>query len=323
MRTKRYVGGAAVVGLSVVLAACGGGAGDGEASGNGETYSVGLVRFASSDPASEGIVTEYVAYGEERGWDVNTVDPQGSADQAISGINNFVQAGVDLIVVAVFPSDALTAGVRAATAADIPVVSIGGGTAEGVPISLDFGASQARPLAELLIEDMGGTGEVLVLGYTPGLPCVGREEELMAQLQETDISVSREEVPVPGQVEAGTRFARAWLAKHPQGSGPLAIWGCFGDPAVGAVAALRETGREDVLVYGHDGTEAALSAVKSGDMRADVFFDPAAEGTRLAKGTPEYIEAGVDAEERLLAPEIHLVTEENVAELAEQFTDLG
>lgn len=310
--------GASLALLAGTLTACSSSSGTATSAG-GDSYSIGIVKFASSDPASEGVIAGYVDYATSQGWDVSTVDPQGSADQAISGINNFVQKKVDLIVVAVFPSSGLTAGVLTAKAADIPLISIGGGTADGVPVSLDFGRLQDRPIAELLVEDTGGTGDLLVLGYTPGLPCVGREEELMSQLEGTAVRVTRKEVPVPGQVEAGTQFAQAWLASHPAGSGPLAIWGCFDDPAVGAVAALRQTGRSDVLVYGHDGTPAGVKATQAGDMRATAFFDPEAEGTKLGEGTPDVIQAGVGAVAQMLPPTIHVVTKDNVADILTQF----
>jgi ribose transport system substrate-binding protein len=286
-----------------------------------DSLTIGVVRFASSDPASESILNAYVDYAEDQGWSVSSVDSQGAPDKAISGISNYVQKDVDLILIGVFPSNTLAAGVRQAEAAGIPVVSVGGGTAEGVQASLDFGRSNAEGTSNLLIDDLGGEGEVLLLGYKSGLPCVGREEEFVDQIESTSIEVTRQEVPIPGQVEASTEFTRAWLATHPTGTGKLAIWGCFGDPALGAIAALREAGRTDVLVYGHDGTPAAIEAVRSGDLRATSFFDPAAEGGTLGELTPQLIEAGVEADPRDLAPTMHLVTPDNVAEFLEEFPD--
>lgn len=315
MKRKRYALALTAALMTTLVAACGGGA----KSSADDDYSIGVVRFASSDPGSEGIVQSYLAAAKERGWETSTVDPQGAASQAVSAMSNFVQKQVDLIVVAVFPSDALAAGIKAARAAGIPVVSLGGGTADGVPVSLDFGRSNAKPLTEQMVKDTGGKGDLLVLGFTPGLPCVGREKELMAQLKDTDIKVTRKEVPIPGQVEAGTEFAQAWLASHPKGSAPLAIWGCFDDPAVGAVSALRQTGRDDVLVYGINGTPAAIKAVQAGAMRATAYVDPATEGKRLAEWTPDVIAAGTGAKEQTLLPEVHAVTPANVDDFLKKF----
>ncbi|MFI1379857.1 sugar ABC transporter substrate-binding protein [Embleya sp. NPDC020886] len=317
MRRRMKIGSAvAVAVLTTTMAAC-----DDSAStkAGGDSYTVGVVRFASSDPASESILNAYVDYAKKKGWRVSSVDSQGAPDKAISGIGNYVQKKVDLIVIAIFPSDTLAAGVRQAKGAGIPVVSVGGGTAEGVQASLDFGRSNAKDTSKLLTDDLGGKGDVLLLGYKSGLPCVGREQELDDQLTATDIHVTRKEVPIPGQVEAGSEFTRAWLTTHPEGKGKLAVWGCFGDPARGAISALQAAGRKDVLVYGHDGTPAAIEAVRRGDLRATSYFDPTAEGAKLGELTPGFVKAGSDAKPRDLAPEMYLVTPESVGEFLKKF----
>jgi ABC-type sugar transport system substrate-binding protein len=303
--------------LTTTVAGCG--TGTSADASNNSSYQIGVVRFASSDQASESILNAYVDYAKKQGWSVSSVDSQGAPDKAISGISNYVQKKVDLIVVGIFPSDTLAAGVRQAKAAGIPVVSVGGGTADGVEASLDFGRSNAKDTSKQLITDLGGKGDVLLLGYKSGLPCIGREEEFLDQLKGTDIQVTRKEVPIPGQVEAGTEFTQAWLTTHPAGEGKLAVWACFGDPALGAISALRQAKRTDVLVYGHDGTPAAIQAVKSGDLRATSFFDPAAEGGKLGELTPEFIKHGVDAKPEDLAPTMYLVTPENITDFLAKF----
>ncbi|WP_028656266.1 sugar ABC transporter substrate-binding protein [Nocardioides sp. J54] len=314
MMSRRLAAGLSLTALSLVVAACGGESSAEE--GADERYTIGIVQFSSSDETTETVIRGYVEYAEEQGWEYSKVDPQGSVDRAISAMNDFVQKGVDAIVVSVFPSDSLTAGVRAASAADIPVISIVGGTAEGVPMSADAGRPNAEEISDLLIDDLGGSGEVLVLGYSAGLPCVGREEQLMDALDGTDIEVTREEVPIPGQVEAGTRIAQGWLADRPKGSGPLAVWGCFDDPSLGAVSALRQADRDDVLVYGINGTPAAVRAVRDGDMRATAFADAFGVGRDLAEQTPAVIEAGPGADARDVPLPTFLVTEDTYDEFA-------
>ena len=56
-----------------------------------------------------------------------------------------------------------------------------------------------------------------------------------------DIEVTRNEVRIPGYFEDGAQYANAWLASHPPGDGALAIWGCWDDPAIGAIGTLRAT----------------------------------------------------------------------------------
>ncbi|MBS44662.1 MAG: sugar ABC transporter substrate-binding protein [Nocardioides sp.] len=323
MTIKSRILATAAVGLLATVSACGA-SDDGGSSGGGggDAYDIGIVQFSSSEETTEAAIQGYVDYAEEQGWSTSKVDPQGSVDKAISAMNDFVQKGVDAIVVAVFPSETLTAGVRAATAAGIPVISIAGGTAEGVPVSADSGAPNATEVSQLLVDDMGDEGgAALVLGYKSGLPCLGREEELNSILDGTDIEVTREEVPIPGQVEGGTQFAQAWLAKNPEGSGNLAIWACFDDPALGAISALRQAGRDDVKVYGINGTPAAVQAVEDGDMRATAYLDAPAGGKAIGEKTAEVIEAGPEMAPETVPIPTFLVTEDSLAEFAETYPE--
>ena len=312
----RRIGGVLAAALALtVTAACGSsdsaGSGGGDGGGDGK-YTIGIVKFASSDQTSEQAIKGFRDYAEKQGWKTSAVDPQGAVDKANGSMQDYVQKGVDLIVTAVFDSSTLTAGAQAAKAAGIPVVSISGGTADGITANLDAGVSNGEPVAKQLVEDLGGKGEVLVLGYKSGLPCIGREQALDDALKSTDITTTRNEVPIPGQVEASTQFAQAWLAKHPAGSEPLAVWGCFDDPALGAIAALKSAGRDDVKVYGINGQPGAISAIKDGDMRATVYLLATEAGENFAKLVPDFVKGGVDAEPQEVALTNVLVTTDTI-----------
>ena len=92
-----------------------------------------------------------------------------------------------------------------------------------------------------MVDDLGGKGEVLALTYRTGEVCRNRElvmDEILAK--HPDINVTKNEVRIPGYFEDGAQYATAWLALHPAGSGTLAIWGCWDDPSIGAISALRQ-----------------------------------------------------------------------------------
>jgi ribose transport system substrate-binding protein len=277
-----------------------------------QKYSIGIVEFAASEVTSEAIINKYLALAKAKNWTVTTANSNGSVDQAISAIQNFVQKKVNLIIVGVFASTSLTGGLKAAKAAGIPVATISGGIADG--ITLNLAVPDGLPVAQLLVKDLGGKGHVLVLGYTPGLPCQLREKALMATLKGTSISVEREEVKIPGQVESGQTFAQSWLAKHPAGSGPLAIWACFDDPALGALVALKQAKRTDVKLYGYDGTAPSLKAIEAGQFRATYLIDPNAAAQTFVDQTPGVISAGPAAAPRTLPLPYTLISSDNIGD---------
>jgi ribose transport system substrate-binding protein len=315
----RRVGFGLVAGMALtVITACS----SSDSAGDSE-YTIGIVKFASSDETSEAAIAAFRAEAEAKGWETTAVDPQGAVEKAIGAMQDFVQKDVDLIVTAVFPGETLTAGALTAKAAGIPVISIAGGTADGIQANLDAGVAVGTPIAKQLVEDMGGTGELLVMGYSSGLPCIGREQALDDAIKGTSIEVTRNEVPIPGQVEGGTQFTQAWLAKHPKGDTPLAIWGCFDDPSLGAVAAAKSAGRTDVRIYGMNGTPAAIRAIDAGDMRATGYVQVAAASTAYANLIPEFVEGGVDAEPRQVEMTTTLVTTDNIADFLKDFPEAG
>ncbi|WP_084255318.1 sugar ABC transporter substrate-binding protein [Nocardioides sp. J54] len=315
MIIRRIARGVALLAVvPTVASACGDTGG-----GDDPAYSIGVVQFSSSEETSETALRAYLDHADDQGWEVTKVDPQGSVDKAISAMNDFVQKGVDVIVATVFPSESLTAGIRAASAAGIPVISFAGGPADGVVVDMDAGRPTATEIFEMLLEDLDGEGDLLFFGNNQGPPCMGREAELMELVAGTGIEVTRKEVPIPGHVEAATQFTHAWLAEHPAGSGPLAVVGCLDEAALGAVSALRQERRQDVLVYGINGTSAALHAVESGDIRAVSFIDVAAAGRTAAERTPEVIEQGTDAEPSVIPIPAVLVTSETYTSFAEKY----
>ena len=318
MNFRRLGFGTALAGVLLTAAACGGSSGDGDSA-----YTIGIVKFASSDQTSEEAIAGFREYAESQGWETSAIDPQGAVDKANGSMQDFVQKKVDLIVTAVFDSGTLTAGAQAAKAAGIPVISISGGTADGITANLDAGVSNGEPVAQQLVEDLGGEGEVLVLGYKSGLPCIGREQALDDALAGTSITTTRNEVPIPGQVEASTQFAQAWLAKNPEGSGPLAVWGCFDDPALGAIAAINSAGRDDVQVYGINGQPGAINAIEAGDMRATVYLLATEAGGHFAELVPEFVDGGVDAEPQEIELTNVLVTTDTIDQFLAEYPDSG
>lgn len=301
---------AAVLACSVV-AGCGGGSSSstsaesngGEKSGtqtepasaSEESYNVGLVTFASADPTSSAAIKGYETYAKSKGWTTTTIDSQGSPDKAVAAIQNLLQKQVDLIVTTVWPPESLAAGAIAAEEAGVPILSFGGGTGEGVQVNYDAGVTQGKEIAELMVAETEGKGKLLELGYKSGLPCLEREEALEEAIAGKEYDVTRDEVTIPGQVEAGTKFAQAWLAQNAAGSENMTVWACFDDPGLGAISAINQEGRKGVRVYGVNGTPAAVAAVEAGEMTATIYLDVEGAGRLMAERTPEYVEAGVDA----------------------------
>lgn len=275
---------------------------------------LGIVSISAAEANNARYIKGAEAAGKDLGWTVSVVDAAGSADQANSAIQNFVQRGAAAVVDMVFPYSSIGAGLFAARDAGIPVVTWGGGLGSSVAATNGSGAPIAQPVIEKMVADLGGKGDLLALTYRTGEVCRNREVLLDQTLAKyPGIHVTKDEVRIPGYFEDGAQYANAWLASHPAGSGTLAIWGCWDDPALGAISALRQQGRRDVKVYGVNGNAQAIENIKDGYMTATGWEDSYTEGYAMVKLLGAIKAAGAGWKPKAVEVPAVLVTQDNVA----------
>ena len=274
---------------------------------------IGIVSISANEANNARYIHGAKVAADELGYEVNVIDAAGSADQANSAMQNFAQLGAYAIVDMVFPWSSIGAGLAAAGDAGIPVVSWGGGLGGSVAATTGSGGPMVVPVNDLMIENMDGKGSILELTYHTGEVCRNREVELDKALEAyPDIQVTKNEVRIPGYFEDGAQYANAWLASHPAGAENLAIWGCWDDPAIGAIGALRSQGRTDVLVYGVNGNAQALENIKNGHMTATAWQDSYTEGYNMISLLKEIADAGDAWEPKAVEVPAVLVTQETI-----------
>jgi ribose transport system substrate-binding protein len=283
---------------------------------------VGIVSISATEANNARFITGAEAAAKELGWQVSVIDAAGSADQANAAIQNFAQRGVTAIVDMVFPFSSIGAGLDAAKSANIPVVSWGGGLGGTVAATNGSGGPMVVPVNDLMIKTMNGKGSILALTYHTGEVCRNREVELDKALAGyPDIKVTKNEVRIPGYFEDGAQYANAWLASHPAGDESLAIWGCWDDPAIGAIGSLRAQARDDVKVYGVNGNAQALENIKNGFMTATAWQDSYTEGYNMIKMLPDIQKAGAGWQPKAVEVPAVLVTKDTVEQFIADHPD--
>jgi ribose transport system substrate-binding protein len=278
-----------------------------------EPLLLGLVSITPSDSSNARFIKGATEAAEELGWQVSVIDARGSADEANAAFQNLAQRGAGAIIDLVFPVTSLGAGLAAAREANIPVATWGGGLGDGVVATNGTGGPQAAEVINQMVADMDGNGEILALTYRTGQVCREREEvfdEIIADYPE--ITVTKNEVPIPGYLQAGAQFASAWLAGRPEGSANLAVWGCWDDPALGAISTLKQQNRPDVKVYGTNGNLDAIVAVQDGWMTATAWAAVEEEGRVLVETLAEAMEAGSDWEPKAVEVPVIVVNEDTI-----------
>lgn len=321
----------AMIVVAVGLASCSSGVnqpasgGGGASSGSGSKL-LGIVSISANEFGNANTIKGARAAAEAAGWTVTVVDAQGSADKANASIQNFAAQRVGAIFNLVFPAAAVGGGLAAARQAGIPVATWGGGLAPGVVMTTGSGGPFADVVVRQMVSDLGGKGSVLALTYKGGQVCRDREDTFNKIMAESPgIKVAKNEVNIPGFEQDGQRYTNAWLAGQKASDGPLAVWGCWDGPALGASAGLRQSSRlADVKTYGQNGGPDAVSAVQAGSLTATAWEDSEQEGNLMFETTQQAIAAGASWTPKTIEVPGVLLTKPTIADfLTKHPTALG
>ena len=284
--------------------------------------SIGIVTFSTSDLNTNAMVDTMTAAAQAKGWTVTNLNAQGEPLQAITAIKQLVTKKADAIIVTVFDSNGLAAGIAAAQDAGIPVLSAGGGLAPGVALAASTGAGP--PMVEMMLKDLKNAGTVLDLTYHPGIPCRERADAFDAAVKANPgIKATSHEIDIQSAAASSQAATSAWLSANANASGPFAIFNCYDDNAMGAIAALKQNGRTDVKVYSYNATAPALQAVRDGTMTATLSVDLTSAGKILVDAIPEIRKAGAAWTPKSVIPDHVIVTKDNVDAYIKEHPDRG
>ncbi|BDY32153.1 sugar ABC transporter xylitol/D-threitol-binding protein ThpA [Mycolicibacterium mageritense] len=262
---------AAAVGLG--LTACG--AGDPNA--NKDTTRIGVSVYDMSSfitAGKEGMEAYAKDNNIELVWNSANLDVSTQANQVDSLINQ----GVDAIIVVPVQADSLGPQVASAKAKGIPLVPVNAAldskdiAGNVQPDDVAAGAQEMQMMADKL----GGKGNIVILqgplGQSGELDRSKGIEQTLAKYP--DIKVLAKDTANWKRDEAVNKM-KNWISGFgPQINGVVAQ---NDDMGLGALQALKESGRNGVPIVGIDGIEDGLNAVKSGE-----FI-----GTSLQNGTVE------------------------------------
>ena len=284
-----------------------------------EKVDIAVVSISAADSNNVRYIKGLEDGAEQYGYEVSVLDADGSTDKANSAFANFVSRGADVIVDKVFPATSIATGLKSAEDAGIPVVTWGGGMADGVWYTNGSGGPTATDVIKKMIEDMDGEGELLALTYHEGQVARDREailDELLADYP--DIEVTKNEVNIPGTLQNAMEYANAWLASRPADGTNYAVWGSWDDPALGAISTLKQMGRTDVKVYGQNGNADALQAILDGTMTATSWQSGYDEGIAAMEAIHEILEKGEEFEKTEEVVPVVVVTADNIEKFIEE-----
>ncbi len=249
-----------------------------------------------------------------RGVEVIARDSAQSPRRQLADISALLDEGVDVLVISALDPPSLTGALAAAEARGIPVFTVDRG-ADGPVVSHVTSDNQmgGRLAAGLLLEALGGEGEVAIVG----LPSASSVEERLRGFKDALSGQSAVRLVAEVSGESNRQQARAvaaaLLRDHPNLAGIFAI----NDVTVqGVLGAIHEAGRSaSAVVVGYDATPQGCEEImRGGPLRGEVAQFPQRIGHTVVDLWADYLR-GVAVPGRVEIP-VELVTRENV----ERFT---
>lgn len=183
--------------------------------------------------------------------------------QQVNQIDNFISAGVDMIVLNAADSKGIAPAVKRARSAGIVVVAVDV-AAEGADATVTSNNTQAGELACQYISDkLQGRGDVVIINGPPVSAVTNRVDGCLSTLaKHKDIKVLSSNQNGKGSREGGLEVMTSLLAAYPKIDAVFAI----NDPTgIGADLAAKQAQRNEFFIVGVDGSPDGEEALKRGN----------------------------------------------------------
>ncbi|PKM52015.1 MAG: sugar ABC transporter substrate-binding protein [Firmicutes bacterium HGW-Firmicutes-7] len=242
------------------------------------------------------------------------VDAKEDMGKQMDQVENFAIQQKDAIIVV--PVDTSAAGplTSAAVDAGIPIVYVNrnpGNLPQGAYYVGSDSIVAGRLQMEFLAEKLGGEGNYAILmgklDNEASLQRTAGNKEINEQFPGIKLL---DEQTGQWQRTEGMRITEDWVNKF--GDDLNAILANNDDMGLGAIQALKDSGRTDVIVLGVDATADAVAAVEAGDMAATVFQNAKGQGGGAIDAAFKAA-TGVAVDQEVWIP-YELITPENIGD---------
>ena len=212
-----------------------------------------MVEYLKADLESKGAVVTVINTNNDFAELASRIE-----DVAISGQTDaIVLVSADPSQVANQLQDAFDAG--------IPVFGVDSGFIEGMAVNA---TSDNYQMGELIIhylfdELMDGKGTVIALTHRPHPGVVKRcnaLDDILKDYPEITL-ITEQHVPAEQPINDAQNIVENLLLANAEEGSITAIWAAWDEPAIGATQALKEAGRDEVIVTGVDGNQQAVALI--------------------------------------------------------------
>ena len=232
----------------------------------------------------EGLATE----AAKNNYELIITAAEFDISKQIAQIEDFVARKVDAIIVCPVDSKGIGAGIRRANNANIPVFTADIAAQEGDVVShiASDNVSGGRLAGEYLAKLLHGKGNIAIINHPVVSSVLDRVQgfrEAIGKFPGINIVA---DVGGQGVRDKALQATTDILQAHPKLDG---IFGINDDSALGALDAVQQFKRWNIVIIGYDAIPPAAEAIRKGTaLKADVVQYPKKIGTMTVQKIHEY-----------------------------------
>ena len=272
-----------------------------------EDITIGLSVSTLNNPFFVALKDGVIAAAEENGMKTIVVDAQDDSATQVSGIEDLIQQGADILLINPTDSAAISTAVEYANSVDIPVITLDRSSNSGKVVTLIASDNKAggQMAAEYIIELLGENAVVAELEGTPGASATRERGAGFHSIADEKLQIVSKQTADFDRTQ-GLNVMENII----QGNGNIqAVFAHNDEMALGALEAINSANK-DLITIGFDGTDDALSSIRNGQLTATVAQQPVLMGEMAVQAAIDHIQ-GKEVEEVIAAP-LKLVTKETV-----------
>lgn len=280
-----------------------------------EKKKVGIVQPDFTSPYYQSAAQVWDEAAEVYGLEVIKQSADGSLENEISIIENFIEMGVDAIIEDPMDADAVKDVVQRAVDAGIIVVSLRSPTfADGNYNCIIDNYYAMNGVAYAAFEALGGKGDVVYMQGMVGHECSeSREAGFMEALSHyPDINLMDVQ-PCDWDPTKATTVTESWLAKYDKID---CIFGCTDSATPSILNAVKQAGRMDeIMVTGCDGEKPMLEEQLQGNVVSNALYGSTRDAF-LSITCVDALLRGIEIPETVVIPTYIVCSKEQQANLA-------
>jgi len=280
---------AAGAAVCVALVSCGRQAAKGPAGGK-KQFKVGVTLLTEEHPFYRQLKSALIEECKARNLKPTILSCNMDLPTQMTQIETFITQGVDAMVVCPAESAGIAGAIRKANDAKIPVFTADIAAQGGKIVShiASDNVQGGRLAGEYMAKLLKGKGAIAIVNH----PVVQSVQDRVKGFKEAiakypGIKIIDDQA-AQGQRDKAVDVTENMLQRHKQLDGIFAI---NDSTALGALAAIEQSGRKDVVLVGYDGDPEAREKIAAGTaLKADAVQYPREIGKTTADTVADYLE---------------------------------